>query len=364
MALTIRRSFGAAYTGMLLAEFVFVLRDDGGSDLDQSDATMVEVHPGRYVFTFPHLWAMDGANVLIKRASDNFVMFDGEAGTKDLSTAVYDEVQAALTTLRAEHADLELAVRRIANNELLFVYGWKEYTVSYDRALEGGEGFAMWAHPDLLGGGGDLVSLPETPGAHVLADYYNDCAYLWITAMTLATPLTVTISVTDRALGDPFEFSFTLPVCLLAWDAQGWVGARPGADGSLPFIYSPNTPLEPLSIQDTQTVLDRLGTPAGASISADIAEVLAASGGGSGAAGSGADSVTLTINDAVGNPIANCECWITSDVGGTTVVAGTLTTNDAGQVTFMLEGGVAYYLWRHKAGMTLANPQAFTAVAD
>jgi hypothetical protein len=83
------------------------------------------------------------------------------------------------------------------------------------------------------------------------------------------------------------------------------------------------------------------------------------------AVGGGADSVTLTINDDQGAPIPGCSVWITSDLAGTVVIAGTLLTNDAGQVAFRLTDGVTYYCWRRKAGMNFAvNPAPFVAVED
>ena len=83
-----------------------------------------------------------------------------------------------------------------------------------------------------------------------------------------------------------------------------------------------------------------------------------------GAAGSGADTVTLTIQDVNGNPIADAAVWITSDIDGSTLIAGTLRTNDAGKVKFLLDAGTTYYLWARKAGVLDVRAKAFTATAD
>ena len=76
-------------------------------------------------------------------------------------------------------------------------------------------------------------------------------------------------------------------------------------------------------------------------------------------AGSGAISYTVTVNDENAQPLDGVEVWITSDSAGTTVVAGTLTTNAAGQVTFMLDAGT-YYLWRQLSRYNFTNPLTIT----
>lgn len=98
---------------------------------------------------------------------------------------------------------------------------------------------------------------------------------------------------------------------------------------------------------------------------ADKAEILTAVGNVGGAVGSGADSVTLTIlHEITGLPIADADVWISTDVNGSNVVAGTLQTNSSGEVAFMLDAGETYYCWRQKDGINFDNPQSFTAVAD
>ena len=76
-------------------------------------------------------------------------------------------------------------------------------------------------------------------------------------------------------------------------------------------------------------------------------------------AGSGAISYTVTVNDESAQPLDGVEVWVTSDSAGTTVVAGTLTTNAAGQVTFMLDAGT-YYLWRQLSRYNFSNPLTIT----
>ncbi len=80
---------------------------------------------------------------------------------------------------------------------------------------------------------------------------------------------------------------------------------------------------------------------------------------GSSSAGSGAIEYPVTVNDESAQPLDGVEVWVTSDSAGTTVVAGTLTTNAAGQVAFMLDAGT-YYLWRQLARYNFANPLTIT----
>jgi len=74
--------------------------------------------------------------------------------------------------------------------------------------------------------------------------------------------------------------------------------------------------------------------------------------------GSGALSCTWTQKDSDENPMDNVQVWITTDIAGTNVIAGTLITNASGQVTFMLDAGT-YYVWREKAGKNFTNPQTW-----
>ena len=74
--------------------------------------------------------------------------------------------------------------------------------------------------------------------------------------------------------------------------------------------------------------------------------------------GSGAISHTITVN-IDGNPAAAVDAWVTTDAAGSSVVAGTLVTDNAGQVTFQLDAG-SYYLWCQRSGVNFSNPTAFT----
>lgn len=62
-----------------------------------------------------------------------------------------------------------------------------------------------------------------------------------------------------------------------------------------------------------------------------------------GAAGSGAIEHTITVDDGV-HPLDGAEVWISTDEAGANVVAGTLSTDALGQVTFLLDAGT---YWKH-----------------
>lgn len=77
----------------------------------------------------------------------------------------------------------------------------------------------------------------------------------------------------------------------------------------------------------------------------------------------GADLCTLTINVGA-SPLADADVWITTDSAGTNVVAGTKQTNSLGQVSFLLDEGITYFLWMQKDGYNPILGDSFVAVAD
>lgn len=58
-------------------------------------------------------------------------------------------------------------------------------------------------------------------------------------------------------------------------------------------------------------------------------------------------------------PIVGVATWVTSDIDGVNIVAGTLYSNDSGEVEFMLESGVNY-VWRRHSSYTFDNPETVT----
>jgi len=77
------------------------------------------------------------------------------------------------------------------------------------------------------------------------------------------------------------------------------------------------------------------------------------------AAGSGAIEWTYTLTNSVGGAaIADADIWVTSDIGGTSVIASGK-TNQSGVVTFYLDAGTVY-VWRQKSGFDFTNPDQET----
>jgi hypothetical protein len=72
--------------------------------------------------------------------------------------------------------------------------------------------------------------------------------------------------------------------------------------------------------------------------------------------GRGATEGTVTILDADDNPVADADVWVTSDVQGLLVIAGTLQSDSQGEVTFYLDTGTTYYIWAQKDGINFFNP--------
>lgn len=76
-------------------------------------------------------------------------------------------------------------------------------------------------------------------------------------------------------------------------------------------------------------------------------------------AGAGAISWTITVTNCdTLLPLEDAEVWVSTDIAGTNVVAGTLNTDTFGNVTFFLDAGT-YYLWVVHINYTGTNPTAF-----
>lgn len=76
-------------------------------------------------------------------------------------------------------------------------------------------------------------------------------------------------------------------------------------------------------------------------------------------AGPGSTAHTITVKTTSNVIIPGAEVWVTTDIAGTNIIAGTRITDDFGQVTFMLDAGT-YYLWRDHDDYEFTNPQEFT----
>lgn len=77
---------------------------------------------------------------------------------------------------------------------------------------------------------------------------------------------------------------------------------------------------------------------------------------GGGVAGPGAIPWTVTVTMEDSTPVGGVQAWVSTDEEGDDVVAGPLTTDNFGSVTFMLDAGT-YYLHKQRAGINFTNPQ-------
>jgi hypothetical protein len=74
----------------------------------------------------------------------------------------------------------------------------------------------------------------------------------------------------------------------------------------------------------------------------------------SSSAGAGAITWTYTLTQSGGTPIADANVWVSTDAGGSVVVASGV-TDQYGVVTFHLDAGTVY-VWRAKTGFDFVDP--------
>jgi hypothetical protein len=72
--------------------------------------------------------------------------------------------------------------------------------------------------------------------------------------------------------------------------------------------------------------------------------------------GATAHTIQIVVD---GSPVDGAEVWITTDSAGNNIVAGTLTTNSDGNVTFYLDSGT-YYSWVQHGSNNFTNPTEFS----
>ncbi len=72
-------------------------------------------------------------------------------------------------------------------------------------------------------------------------------------------------------------------------------------------------------------------------------------------AGGSANVYTVTTTGVSGGPaVPDVHCWATTDSAGANIVASGI-TNDAGKVTFYLDVGLTYYIFKQKSGFTFGS---------
>ena len=78
-------------------------------------------------------------------------------------------------------------------------------------------------------------------------------------------------------------------------------------------------------------------------------------GGGSGTIGAGAIEYIYHVKDYNNVPLENVDVWVTSDIEGRNIIAGTFITDDYGDITLLLNPG-SYYVWCQLPGYNFNNP--------
>lgn len=78
------------------------------------------------------------------------------------------------------------------------------------------------------------------------------------------------------------------------------------------------------------------------------------------ASGSGSSTYVMTVRDVNGVVLDGVEVWVTSDLAGASTVASG-TTDSAGHVTFYLDPAT-YYAWCAEGGQNFSNPTTITVV--
>lgn len=208
------------------------------------------------------------------------------------------------------------ALIQMANTDVLKVYltGLAGDTTTPDTRVE------FWEDDSLRPTTPDMMLDVSATGEAGL-DFNNVKVATVATTLTNITVPTVTAVTNGVGLADDaitsakFDESTAFPVKLA--DTGSTKIARTGADGD--------------TLEDLSDQIDGVST-----------------------LGAGAISHTVTITDG-SNPIDGVEVWITTDAGGSNVVAKG-ETDASGNVTFMLDAGT-YYCWKQLSGYSFTNPE-------
>lgn len=217
------------------------------------------------------------------------------------------------------------------------------------------------AHSD---GGFVEVSKSYLPGIYRLDLSDAICAtgvnsvVLMLTGATGMLPVALEIQLTD------FDLNSALTITGIAdavWDettADHTTGTTFGAlDVNVNAIKSKtdNLPVDPADESTLEGLIAAL--PQGSdytqarAINLDYLDALVST---RAPSGEGVSSWTYTLTDQSSQPIPYATVWVSTDAGGTAIMASGQ-TNAAGQVTFLINTGT-YYVWRKKRGYRFTNP--------
>ncbi len=207
-----------------------------------------------------------------------------------------------------------------------------------------------------------LTSLPAfaagaNGGLPVLSSGATTLAYT-VSTVTALTGLTASDvgaikAKTDNLPSDPADQSIIIAATTAILSDTGDIKAK---TDQLTFTVPLHVDATATATVDPGDIRDAIGL-ASADLDDQLDAILAAAS--LGGAGSVAYSVTVTDGS---NPLDGAEVWVTTDSAGTNVVAGTLSTDAMGMVTFHLDPGT-YYVFVAHSGYNGDNPLAITVTA-
>lgn len=216
-----------------------------------------------------------------------------------------------------------------------------------------------------------LKTVPGTSNVKALivgtdGTVWNGTSMVAISTLTDANWTSSLIACAEKQTSDGTDtgiFTVDWPASLTQsaiYDVIFYSGASPVPDDS--HIGVQHDPTEYLSTRQvvvnsfTQNALSEFATDDTGESTTAVRSVSRLSQAASQVVGGGAVETNIITNDDEGNPLDGVEVWATTDAAGNNVVAGTLSSDTDGTVTFMLDAGT-YYIWRQLARFNFPNPQ-------
>jgi hypothetical protein len=233
---------------------------------------------------------------------------------------------------------------------------WDELTADHQTAATTGK-----ALTDASSAGDPWsTALPGAYGAGTAGKMLSDAA-VEVTAILVDTGTTIPASIAtidtnvDAILVDT---GTTLPATLASILADTGELQTDWVDGGrLDLILdSVAAPASAAAIADAVWDEVSSGHVGAGTMGGDLASALAGLTSSVAGLGSVENTITVTVNSV---PKSGVDVWVTSDVAGTTVVAGTLVTDSNGEVVFWLDPGT-YYVWQQLAGYNFTVPDTLT----
>lgn len=181
--------------------------------------------------------------------------------------------------------------------------------------------------------GGDIAI--RTSPTEAIYRHANDTDTLYAVVLTTSA-YSATGAIVGVHVAEPGKYVFTGLADDTVYEIRIRAGAAPVVtDRAIGWIPLP-TQTKAQADADQVAVLDAIAGEAGSAV------------------GPGSIRKEITIT-SLGVPVDGAAVWVTMDVSGLNVIAGTLTTDTFGNVEFMLDAGT-YYVWAQRAGVNFPNP--------